>query len=114
MIAIRNNTTYDTGNSGRQRVPNVFFAENPDPNAKDMQQWLDVFMPAFRDDSDDERRKRRRTFLDIIEFYNRFLARSFIRNAQTRDTTMAKHLVNSWSVTLIQLAYALNVHNITI
>ena len=60
------NTTTSNDNNRKQRVPNVFFTENPDPNAKDMQQWLNVFMPAFRDDEDDEKEK------DVLR-YNRIL-----------------------------------------
>ena len=64
-----NNTTYNTGNSGRKSVANVFFTEKLDPNVKDMQQWLDMFMPAFRDDDDDEKENEKK---DVLR-YNRIL-----------------------------------------
>ena len=49
---------------------NVSFTEKLDPNVKDMQQWLDMFMPAFRDDDDDDEKENEKK--DVLR-YNRIL-----------------------------------------
>ena len=60
------NSNITSSYSEPKRVPNVFFTEKLDPNAKDMQQWLNMFMPAFRDEDDEEKKN------DVLR-YNRIL-----------------------------------------